>query len=732
TPDLEGHAIGGVINMVTPSAYDYDDLAIRLQGEAGIYVQRKGFHGSSPSGTADFLVANKFGQNDEFGVVLTGNYFRRFSYLPWAQFERFRFYDADGAETGAYADDAVHTAPGQRRYHWYKNDRTRYGGMVKFEHRPSTDVHSFLKVYYNTAEDDEARQTDVWANQAGNTLVDAGPDSGTLVGDNFRSQQQLGLFDFERSVWGAQIGTDYSLNDTTRMKLRGSYSAALFKNPESFIVWRRDSSDYAFSFVRDGNAFNVTPNDVDAAFDLDNLPMVEWNLTERRMKEKVYEVSADFEGDSLFSSDSLGYMTGVQFRRTDRSFDENRFVQAAVAGNDLSLGASGLATLMPAPKMPGILSGQNLITIDSRNTLGAVQQHIADNPAQWVFNDQPDVDVRSDYGVQEDVYAAYAAVTHHGDRHRMVAGLRVEATRYDTTGNRALDGVYQPVEDSGSYTNFLPSVNYSYDVSDSLVVRAAYGRTIGRAPFNQFAPSQESVSTAGTQPTVSRSNPDLKPRISDNIDLSFEKYLDGGSGIVAVGAFYKRIEDEIFVRATEQQVDIFGETMLALVSQPENAGETVNLYGLEFNLVKNFDFLPAPFDGFGGSLNATKIWNDFSYQANTGDIFEPRTMLGQANKIVNASLFYDKGRFSAKLAFNYMGLQMDRLDSNPDNISYVDEEWGLDFKASYNVLESLAVTFNAFNFAGKTENLLTGRFQEQPGRRSNFGSAYFIGLSYVY
>ena len=732
TPDQEGHAVGGIINLVTPSAYDYDDLEIKIQGEIGQYQQNSGFEGKKLSGDADFLIADTFGDDDTWGFVVTGNYFQRDSYLPWGQFERFRFYDAGGNEVAPYTEGAL-PAPGQRRYHWYHNDRQRYGGMGKLEYKPSTDVYSFLKVYYNNAKDDEARQTDVFDNRAGNMAVDQTETSGTLVGTNFRTRQYVGQFNFKRSLLGGQLGTDYQMDDTNQLKLRASYSESLFKNPESFVEWRRDSADYAFSYQRDGDAFNVTLNDPDAAFDFDNMPMNNFNFTDRRMKEKVWEVSADVIGDSLFSSDTLGYITGVKYRRLERNFNEDKFRYIATDLNTFSLGASGLASIADVPKMPGILPGQGVISIDTTDVLPSVNADIAANPDGWTFDDQANDDLRADYGVEENVFAAYAAITHETEQQRLIAGFRIEATSYDTSGNRQIDGVYGPVDDSGNYLNILPSINYTYRPTQDIAVRAAYSRTIGRPKFSEFAPSRESASTAGTQPTLSRSNPDLKPRLSDNLDISLEKYLDGGSGIIAIAGFYKRIQDEIYLDTTEQLIPGLSPDTLTLVTQPQNTDNVTNLFGIELNLVKNFDFLPSPLHGLGGAVNVTKIWHDFEYPLSDGTFYEPRTMLGQANKILNTALFYDKGRFNANLALNYTGIQADRLNnSNTDNISYVDEDWQVDFKASYYVMDNLAVTVNLYNILGESEDLVTGRFQEQPGRESAFGSAYFIGFSYSY
>ncbi len=730
TPDLEGHAIGGVINLRTPSAFDNPGLNLKLQAEIGQYEDNEGFEGDGLSGTADLLFSNTFGAEDQFGIVVTGNYFKRNSYLPWAQFERFDFFDpVTGAEVGAYTDSAF-AAPGQRRYHWYHNNRQRYGGLAKFEFRPSADFEGFVKAYYNIATDDEARQTDVFDEIGGNLLTNATETSGTLVGPGFRTRQYVGQFDFERSVWGVQGGGDLALGDGTTVKFRANYSGSRFENPESFVEWRRDSADYAYSYVRDGDAFNVTLNDPAAAFDFDLMPFHEYNFTERRLDEEIVEVSLDLVGEDIFASNGLGYMIGLKYRSLDREYDEERFAYQDTALNAYTLGASGLASIENVPNMPGILDDQGVIAIDTARVLPELLAYIDANPAEFSFNENITNDFRSDYGVGENVLAGYAAITHQGDKHNLVAGLRIEASDFETSGFRNVDGMFEPVTDGGDYINFLPSVNFSYFMDESRIIRAAYSRTIGRPKFSEFAPSRESLSTAGTIPTVSRSNPDLLPRVSDNIDVSFENYFDGGAGIISIAGFYKRIEGEIFVRTTEQLFTVDGMDVLTAISQPENAGQPTNLFGLEFNLVKNFDFLPAPLDGLGGSVNATKIWTDFKYEIADGTFFTPETMLGQANHVVNLALFYDKGPFSAKIAYNWTDIQAVSLNSNPDNIAYLGEDWALDFKAQYRVTDRAAVTFNAYNIAGKSEDRVTGRFLEQPGRTSNYGAAYFIGFSY--
>ena len=73
----------------------------------------------------------------------------------------------------------------------------------------------------------------------------------------------------------------------------------------------------------------------------------------------------------------------------------------------------------------------------------------------------------------------------------------------------------------------------------------AAGRSIGRPNQSDLA-GGESRSDIGGVISVSRPNPELKPRRADNFDLSLEYYFDGGNGLLSAGVFHKNIKDEIF------------------------------------------------------------------------------------------------------------------------------------------------------------------------------------------
>ena len=171
----------------------------------------------------------------------------------------------------------------------------------------------------------------------------------------------------------------------------------------------------------------------------------------------------------------------------------------------------------------------------------------AANPQRFTYNSAQAAlaGLVSDYRFDEQVTAAYALAEHEGERHRLIVGGRHESTDVNVDRYIQQAGVARPVSDSTDYSHFLPSAAFSYDLTDKLKVRAAAGRSIGRPNQSDLA-GGESRSDIGGVISVSRPNPELKPRRADNFDLSLEYYFDGGNGLLSAGVFHKNIKDEIF------------------------------------------------------------------------------------------------------------------------------------------------------------------------------------------
>ena len=123
TPDLEGGAVGGVLDIRTASAFERGSQ-LKVSGEIGRYENHKGYNGSNPSGDADVKYSTLFGADQQFGLVLFGNYYHRDSYVPQLEAgSTHYFYNANGTSagqpgvnTGVYPGTG-YAVPGERR--WY-------------------------------------------------------------------------------------------------------------------------------------------------------------------------------------------------------------------------------------------------------------------------------------------------------------------------------------------------------------------------------------------------------------------------------------------------------------------------------------------------------------------------------------------------------------------------------------------------------------------------------------
>ncbi len=175
-----------------------------------------------------------------------------------------------------------------------------------------------------------------------------------------------------------------------------------------------------------------------------------------------------------------------------------------------------------------------------------------------------------------------------------------------------------------------------------MTLRAAWTNTIGRPNYDASVPSFTEDSGVGTA-----GNPDLKPYTSMGLDFSAEYYPNAES-IFSLGLFYKHLKNPVFTQ-TIQNTSFAGVPLLSL-SQPQNA-DSGRLFGIEANAQRRFTFLPAPFDGFGISGNAT-------YVTLEGESAGPRVRGYPVLRPVGlhrqcGALFFEKGPFEARVALAY-------------------------------------------------------------------------------
>jgi TonB-dependent receptor len=765
TPDLEGHSVGGSINIKGPAAIRKKPFTLKIAGKIGWYSNDEGYDGNGPSGTADLLLTRNIGKT--MGIAISANYYKRNSYTPSVEYSATR-YTADTANPGKLKEytDADNAAgafaiPGERRWYWRHNNRTRKGGSFKWEWRPAAGIDLWALAYYNTATDDESRQTDLlnnWNTSTALSNVSADTNAGTIAAA--RNQQYLGQFDFERSLYGIQLGGNLRLAADSTLNFRATRSGSRFRNPENWVEWRRGGTraELAFNYRQDGDLFYFSgtgaakkPDLYVDNFEEDRVNFGSYNFNRRQfddrsLDETVHDVQVDFEQRNLGGVKNLSAKAGVKFRRIDRDFDEERNKYNTRGDGKYTLGQAGVVNSSIALRPPGALPYQSIVIIDPTRANASWLAEYAANQTEWdaKFDPMTNDDNNLDYTTVEDVTAAYAMLSYTGGPLTIIGGVRMEDTHDKSTGRVLADGVWGPTQNNGRYRDWLPSGIVAYDLSRHDKLRLGASATLGRPPFNQFAPVGETVNAGtdddGSYLTVTRSNPDLKPRRSVNISLAYDHYFKNNKGLVGIALHHNRLKDEIFTATSEMDIMWEGELQRATVRQPTNSARATTISAVELILLRHLDFLPGLLSGLKFNGNLTLISSDFRVLMDKPDAagnpvwFRTRTAIGQPKRTVNIALLYDWKRLSAKIAVNHTSLKLtERVNTAQAHRSrYEDTATRLTANIGYKFNKHWRVDLSGWNLTDENRREVTGLCQELPMVTAEIGRAVFAGVTYSY
>ncbi|TDW99601.1 TonB-dependent receptor [Dinghuibacter silviterrae] len=233
---------------------------------------------------------------------------------------------------------------------------------------------------------------------------------------------------------------------------------------------------------------------------------------------------------------------------------------------------------------------------------------------------------------------------------QVLGGVRVENTNMDYT--TTLPETY-PVGASGTvhYTDVLPSVHFKYFISENQNLRLSYFKSISRPGFGEYVPYNlpgEVFTEIG--------NPELKHVRADNLDLRYELF-PGLTDQFLIGGFYKKLENPIEYFVTRDN------SPSSLYIQPQNTNSATNI-GAEVVIAKFFG-------KFGVSANYTythsrittikllyhQVTTSNGTSVVTDSVNQSRPLQGQADNVGNVSFLYKDPKFglNVQLAFAYTG-----------------------------------------------------------------------------
>jgi TonB-dependent receptor len=653
TPDLDGNAIGGNINVVTRSAFDSEEPFGAISARAG-YNEKSG---RNPYG-ASATWGSTLGPDDEWGLVLAGSYY-------------IKRYDTELAEGQDWAEFAPGDfAPGNLRLFEYDIERERIGFNANLEYRPDDTTLWYLRSIFNEFTDEEQRhQLDFDAARGDQT-----PLSSTVVQNEdgrasreYRQNNQTqqlnnisigGEFDFDNVTWGASYTFSHA-EEITPLRMDWEYRSGGRAYPNTVDV----SNNY---------------REFDAGPAINDPANYDFRRVRRRtdaIEEDINSFKTDLRIDRDFGARS-GYLKfGFKYAERDKFRDrENMNYDDAV---DFTLADTGLFSSGPSNFFDGRYELGPVLDFAGHEAL------FQSDPGMFEFNADGSAEnsIASDYDIVEDLYAGYGMISVDYGSTTVLAGVRVEYT--DAIYNATLIDFDDPdfdelnpgseVQDRTNYIDYLPSIHVTFRPKDNVIVRAAWTNTIGRPDFEDVVPVFEVEDMAG-----SAGNVKLEPFASMGFDFSYEYYIEP-AGIVSVGAFYKDIDNPIYTRRTPN-VTYRGVPLLSL-SQPENA-DSGSLLGLELSWEQQFA------NGLGASVNLTFVDSEVKVFGRESDDL---TFFGQADTLANVSLYYSFGRFEARLAANYRDEYLAGIGGDVTEDVYWDAHTQVDLKLTFDASDSLSI-----------------------------------------
>ncbi len=576
----------------------------------------------------------------------------------------------------------------------------------------------------------EVRRRETLSNLRANYTIEDLDNRLTTDTISFRGDTTIGRWDFEYRA-GYTRATEKGNN--SRLTLQGDLNTDIFNliDPSS-IVTAPDTNgnlrviDGAFVFAPNGLAVPSLSAAGQAAI-VDpaqfNILIATRNLIDNKTESFNFELQTRYSP----ATDFIEYIeVGALYRPTERNTIDaatnprNSNIESYVRrlGQEISigeidssllgtreLGIVGLPDFTVASIDPSILprafdairaAGDARFTVTDRTGLDPILDAAAFDPTTTI----------------EDKWAGYLETQFNFGDFDLIAGVRYErqsrsnqtiiapsirtgpgiagAEPRETFLDAGLIGIE---EVSGTVDSWTPSFLLNYRPASNLVARLGYFRSTVNPDISLLNRTQRII--ADLRPGFGRvtlflPNPDLRPTITDNLDLDLAYYFEDTVGLVRAGFFYKNVKnnftnvlfengdgsgvraayEDFFAPLATDRPDlfVFPDGTEFVLNQPVN-GEGGEIYGFEFEVIRELDFLPGFLSDFGIVGNATYTTADFPTLVSARDdddqlvqLALDRPLRDQAEWVYNASLTYNNDGFDAVVIYTYQSASAEAFD----------------------------------------------------------------------
>ena len=682
--DQDGDAIGGSINLVTKTSPTHRTIT----ANAGT-----GYNPISEKARLD--LGFSFGDcffNDKLGVILAASY----ANSPSGSYNTEFVWEK--AENGTpYINEY------QIRRYYVTRERQSYSLSLDWKFNKQNKI--WFKGIFNNRND--------WENRYRMTLKDLDESGKGTV----RIQTKAGSSDNRDARLERQRTMDFTLGGNHqagifKIEWKSGYARASEERPnERYLDYQLKKQKFdidltnlrePYATPKDGSTFTLNED-----FSLKELTQQQEDIVEEDLKAAI-----DF---STNITSRLGIKFGGKFVKKTKKKDIDFYEYTPIDEDAFNANAFSHITNQTSSSFMPSSKYQSGLYVD-KSFVGSL--NLEDGSFE---KEQVPEELAGNYSARESVVSGYARLDYKfTDALHLSAGLRLENTDIRYVG-RIYDDEEKTVSvtdpATSNYTNLLPSVLFKWNVNSDFVVRAGYNKSLARPKYSAIVPS---ISISRSDNEVKIGNPELKATTAHNVDLNSEYYFKN-IGLASFGVFYKRIEGFIVDEVAFNKE--YAGVIWTKLSQPQNAGNA-NLFGLEAAFQRNFDFIHPSLRcvGFYGTYTYTHSRiTDFNFEGRESET--GLNLPGSPEHTANASLFFEKWGFNARISYNFASSFIDEMGADTFYDRYYDAVNYLDINVSYTFGKKYKITVYA-----DCSNLLNQPLRYYQGSKDYTMQAEYYGV----
>lgn len=732
TPDMDGDALGGSVNL----------NILKAPKERKVSVKGIGGYNGIANALGDYKATVSLAQrilNNKIGIIATGNV------------ERF---NRGGETTGqTWGDDmsvVLDTAldifqqrGNSLQFQKREEIRRRYNGSfgLDFMLGKKTDV-TILGIYSRTSRDqyNHTERYDVQNNRLAFAPL-VRESSIELFSGSISARHNLNIINIE---WGASMSsvigeTPYNFEMDFRDE-SSPFQQEVFKqraNPQNFYDFVDNDPTQTFlqgaSWTDTGNQEDITTGFVNFSVPL-------------KLKNNI-NATFKFGGKYVINEKSRDY-----FER----YAKNYYLRRNTYFSDFKDEGTGALGIDPSGQFYyGIsnFTNQNQIQFERENGQEITLLNSFDESQLRRFKDLYLADMPhnrygdvNNYELREQVAAGYAMLKINVNNIlTLIPGFRYEYSdnEYngiyaDLNGDWGESGALRDESSNVTYGVFMPHLHAKYKPFEWFDLRASYSTTLARPDYEYIVPF--TLVNRNSDLVIREGNPNLQASVSSNYDLYATAY-SGRYGLLSFGVFHKDIQDAFYPFV----VGLNNDSLAVAYGYPPTGfgGAELTTYssspdsyvrGFEVDLQSNLSFLPKPFDGLIMNINYSRLFSEttinsfyeesrlagtFPFIFTIVDVFPYQRkvdLVGQAAHILNASLGYDIGGFSARVSTSYQGTKLSGYSSSADKDRFNQGFWRFDaavkqrFGRNFNIFLNLNNLSNQVDVSFfRSDNFVTSR-----------------------